>query len=109
MRRFPFVWLKTAEADIAGWKAEANRQRKRAERAEGVAAAEVRVRRRVTALYADLHDEYEAAIGPLLTAPPSKPFTADRARQTAARIASVRAHRARPYASGAQIAEEATA
>lgn len=31
--RFPFIWRKTAEADITAWKAEADRQRARAEQA----------------------------------------------------------------------------
>lgn len=106
--RFPFVWRKSAEDEAAVWKAQANEQRRRAVRAERQLAAEVFDRRRIAALYADLVDECEASHGPLLTAPPSKSFTAERARQTAARLATARARRARMYLTPAPTAEEAT-
>lgn len=109
MKRFPFVWRKTAEADLQVWKDRAARQQRRAEKAESVARTEVVVRRQATAAYADLLDEFERVHGPLLTAPPAKPFTADRARQTAERLATARARRTRPYAPTAKTAEEATA
>ena len=63
MRRFPFVWRKTAEDETAMWKAEADRQRQRAERAEATAATEVRARRRISEMYSDLFDELERVTG----------------------------------------------
>lgn len=56
--RFPFVWRKTAEDEVAIWKTEADRQRRRAERAEATASTEVRVRRQISEQYSDLFDEH---------------------------------------------------
>lgn len=60
--KFPFVWRKAAEDETATWKAEADRQRRRAERAETTAATEVRARRQINALYSDLFDEHERTV-----------------------------------------------
>lgn len=57
------VWRRTAEAETAVWKAEADRQRKRAEQAEKSLKTEVAARRRATELYSDLFDEHERVTG----------------------------------------------
>ncbi|NUR04043.1 MAG: hypothetical protein HOY79_48325 [Streptomyces sp.] len=53
------VWRKAAEDEAAGWKAEADRQRKRADQAEKSLKTEIAARRRATELYSELFDEHE--------------------------------------------------
>lgn len=56
--KFPFVWRKTADDETAVWKAEAARQRKRADSAVRVARTELANRRTIAELFSDLTDSY---------------------------------------------------
>ena len=92
--RWPYVWRKTAEDEVAVWKAEAGRQRRRAEQAEGTARTEVACRRQISEMYDALHEEHERAHGRLMTAPgraePAAAFDEKRAQLAAERIARLR-------------------
>lgn len=93
MKRFPFIWRKTAEDETAVWKTEADRQRRRAERAEATAGTEVRARRQIAGLYSDLFDEHAQAVRRIqslcvqLEDARNAASAETKARQTAARIA----------------------
>lgn len=60
--KWPLVWRRNADADAAAWRAEANRQRERAEQAEEDLSAEVAARRSITAQYCALSDEHDQAV-----------------------------------------------
>ena len=59
---FPFVTRRRYETDLAGAKAEASRQRRRAERAEEKAATEVAARREITTLFMELDTEHDKVV-----------------------------------------------
>jgi hypothetical protein len=86
------VWRKAAEDEAAVWKAEASRQRRRAERAEKSLATEVAVRRRATELYSDLFDERERA---QVKDAKAAEFNEAKAKQAADRIARLQREVAR--------------
>ncbi|MGW2937636.1 hypothetical protein ACWDA7_38825 [Streptomyces sp. NPDC001156] len=54
--RWPLVWRSRRDEDLAAAKAETNRQRERAERAEDIARTEVANRRTIAAQYSALYD-----------------------------------------------------
>jgi hypothetical protein len=87
--RWPYVWRKTAEDEVAVWKAEAGRQRRRAEQAERTAKSEVANRRTIAELYADLCDSH----GLPVPVDPNHPDR-QRAQQTMARFDQEQARKA---------------
>ncbi|NUP75769.1 MAG: hypothetical protein HOQ07_14160 [Sinomonas sp.] len=111
--KFPFVWRKTAEDELQIWKAEAARQRKRANSAVRVARTELANRRTIAELFSDLTDSYmhvvvrnrelTAAAGPAKARPA---LDKAKARASADRIAELprASARARAYVA-AQAAE----
>lgn len=106
--RFPFVWAKTADSNEQMWKAEAVRQRRRAETAEGVARTEVAARRSIAALYSDLCDshglptnDHRDRPGPGQAPQASAAFDQAKAQKAAARIARLQEAVARARAEAA--------
>lgn len=94
------IWRKAAEDD--GWKASAHYWRRRAVKAERIAVREVRNRRTIAAICADLIDQYgvfdrHPSPEPVQSRPaPQRPaFDETRARAAADRIAALRAARLR--------------
>lgn len=83
------MWRKTAEDGVAVWKAEAARQRKRAEKAERIARTEVSARRTIAELYAELCDSHGLPV-------PVDPDHPDRqhAKQAMARFDAAQARKA---------------
>jgi hypothetical protein len=56
--KWPFVWRKTADAELAVWKKRAGEYLQRAKTAERAAATEASAKRTIAALYADLCDSH---------------------------------------------------
>jgi hypothetical protein len=56
--RWPYVWRKTAEVDVAMWKTLAGERLKRAEQAEKRAETEASAKRTIAELYAELCDSH---------------------------------------------------
>jgi hypothetical protein len=56
--RFPFIWRRAAEVDVATWKTLAGERLQRAKKAERAAATEASAKRTIAALYADLCDSH---------------------------------------------------
>ena len=99
---WPHIWRKTAEDE--GWKASAHYWRRRAVKAERIAATEVTARRSIAAICADLMDKqgvFEHRPQPEPVTPqaaPARPaFDETRARAAANRIAELRAARHRAH------------
>jgi hypothetical protein len=55
---WPFIWRKTADAELAVWKERASERLQRAKTAERAAATEASAKRTIAALYADLCDSH---------------------------------------------------
>ncbi|KAB2975994.1 hypothetical protein F8R89_30775 [Streptomyces sp. SS1-1] len=85
--RVPFVWRRTAEANVCMWKDRAAYWRGRAETAESQLRAEVAARRTAAEKFSDLFDEHEQLTRDhaRLAARPAR-FDGDKARHAAARI-----------------------
>ncbi|MGW5477626.1 hypothetical protein [Streptomyces sp. NPDC004008] len=110
--RLPIVSRRRYDDDLADAKAEANRQRERAEKAEAVATTEVANRRTITDQYSQLYDTHERVVrrhralcAQLEAAQVGAGFDAAKAKQTADRIARLRKAVAKARAEAAAAAK----
>ncbi|MFF0790414.1 hypothetical protein [Streptomyces spiralis] len=106
--KWPLVWRRNVDADSAAWKAEATRQRERAEKAEQNARTELAARRTITQQHADLDAANRRLVGRnralterLEAAQIGSGFDAAQARRTAQRIARLQRAVARARAEAA--------
>lgn len=114
--KVPFVWRRTAEDEAAIWKAEAHRQRVRADEAVRHLSTEVSCRRTIAELYSELFDHLvlsgrpsEGPVGTAERTPEPLAFDRDRARVSADRIAELTYEVARGRAAAAASRQEVEA